>query len=742
MLPRTTTDRRTLALCAVFLASGFPALIYQLVWQRSLFAIYGVNIESITIVVAAFMLGLGLGSLAGGALSKVAGLPYLLIFGVAEFAAGLFGLVSLQLFSWVGDFTLGAGVWATGVISFCLVLFPTVLMGATLPLLVAFLVKISKNVGRSVGILYFVNTVGSAAACFVTAFFLMRLLGMHGTILFASLIDVAVGIGAIAYHLRLRKVMRVDESEVPLESTVEETIAPLPFRLGLVLSAAAGFIALSYEIIWARVFSLASEGAATTFPFLLGSYLFGIAGGSAYVGRHCERDVSTKFQSYLRTLALFVLAVNVGGYAMVPLLGQVTRFSDYHFGYILVAIAAGGLGAIFPLVSHLCVSPNEKAGQKIGYLYMANIIGSTIGTLLTGFILLDVAGLGWSSTLLCLAGGLVGLALLHASGVSKQGWLLTWSFAGVFAVTVVFSQTFVFDGLSEMLILKRNYKSSSRFSDIVENKSGHIAVDKNGMVYGGGIYDGKFNTDLVVDTNMIVRPFSLSAFHPKIEHILVIGVSTGAWTQVLANHPQVKSLTAVEINDGYLDLTRKYDVTKSLADNPKVEFIIDDGRRWLRRNPDKKFDLIVANSTHNWRGMATQLLSREFLELIREHLNPGGIHFYNTTRSKAVLYTGATTFPYAFRFINHLVLSDSEIKIDTEHLRSILLQYEIDGKKVIDPSRPDAEARLAEVIAQLEQVDLPGPNKYGVETRAHLIEATASAGLVTDDNMGTEWIVR
>jgi hypothetical protein len=120
-----------LALCAVFLASGFPALIYQLVWQRSLFAIYGVNIESITIVVAAFMLGLGLGSLAGGALSKATGLPYLLIFGVAEIAVGLFGLVSLRLFSWVGDLTLGADVWATGIISFALVLFPTVLMCAT-----------------------------------------------------------------------------------------------------------------------------------------------------------------------------------------------------------------------------------------------------------------------------------------------------------------------------------------------------------------------------------------------------------------------------------------------------------------------------------------------------------------------------------------------------------------------------------------------------------------------------------
>jgi spermidine synthase len=241
---------------------------------------------------------------------------------------------------------------------------------------------------------------------------------------------------------------------------------------------------------------------------------------------------------------------------------------------------------------------------------------------------------------------------------------------------------------------------------------------------------------------MIVRPYSLSAFHPKMEDILVIGVATGAWTQVLANHPQAKSLTAVEINEGYLQLTKKYEETRSLTDNPKVKFVVDDGRRWLRRNPDKKFDVIVTNSTYNWRSMATQLLSKEFLELIRKHLKPGGIYFYNTTRSAEVFHTGASTFPYAFRFINHLVLSDSEINIDRNHLRSMLLKYEIEGKKVIDPHRVDAQVRLDQVIEQLDQVDLPGPNKYGVETRAHLIERTSLAEIVTDDNMGTEWRLR
>src|ERR1700720_3248293 len=97
----------TRVLCVLFFFSGFPALIYQLVWQRTLFRIFGVNIESVTIVVTAFMLGLGLGSLVGGWLSKRSGIPLLPLLSVIELMTGAFGLVSLEMFDRVGDVTIG-----------------------------------------------------------------------------------------------------------------------------------------------------------------------------------------------------------------------------------------------------------------------------------------------------------------------------------------------------------------------------------------------------------------------------------------------------------------------------------------------------------------------------------------------------------------------------------------------------------------------------------------------------------
>jgi predicted membrane-bound spermidine synthase len=192
----------------VFFLSGFAALLYQLVWQRALFAIYGINIESVTMVVTAFMLGLGLGSLAGGALSKDKKRPVLVLFSLVEACIGLFGVVSLALFRAVGAATLTLSPGATACVTFALVLVPTMLMGGTLPLLVAHEVRASGNVGRSVGILYFVNTLGSAIASLLAAIVLLGVLGQSGTVRLAAAVNVTVAAVVYAYHARLRRKAR------------------------------------------------------------------------------------------------------------------------------------------------------------------------------------------------------------------------------------------------------------------------------------------------------------------------------------------------------------------------------------------------------------------------------------------------------------------------------------------------------------------------------------------------------
>jgi predicted membrane-bound spermidine synthase len=186
---------------AVFAASGAAALLYQVVWQRALFAVYGINIESVTVVVTAFMLGLGLGGLAGGALSRRPRRSLLALFALAELGVGLFGFFSLGIFRWVGAMTLQAPAPVTALLTFLLVLVPTLLMGATLPLLVAHAVRRSGNVGQSVGLLYFVNTLGSAAASLAAVVFVLGRFGETGTVRLAAVLNLAVS-GAVYVRLR------------------------------------------------------------------------------------------------------------------------------------------------------------------------------------------------------------------------------------------------------------------------------------------------------------------------------------------------------------------------------------------------------------------------------------------------------------------------------------------------------------------------------------------------------------
>jgi predicted membrane-bound spermidine synthase len=158
----------------LFFCSGMPALVYQIVWERALFAIYGVNAESVAVIVSAFMLGLGLGAIVGGKLSARFPRHGIILFAFAELGTAVFGLFSLPIFHWAAKFSAGVSLPYTVVLSLMLLIVPTVLMGATLPLLVEHLVRFSGQVGHSVAILYFANTFGSAAACAFAASFLLR----------------------------------------------------------------------------------------------------------------------------------------------------------------------------------------------------------------------------------------------------------------------------------------------------------------------------------------------------------------------------------------------------------------------------------------------------------------------------------------------------------------------------------------------------------------------------------------
>jgi hypothetical protein len=193
-------------LAFLFLISGFAALIYQIVWQRTLFAAFGVNIESITIIVSLFMFGLGVGSMVGGILAGRFPHSGPVLFLTCELGIGAFGIISLPLIDRVSSLTLHGSLFTVSLAIFALLCLPTMLMGATLPILVSHLYRHYKNVGKSVGILYCINTVGSAIACFITADLLFIYLGQQAAVYVAAGCNITVGVLVSVYAMRIARV--------------------------------------------------------------------------------------------------------------------------------------------------------------------------------------------------------------------------------------------------------------------------------------------------------------------------------------------------------------------------------------------------------------------------------------------------------------------------------------------------------------------------------------------------------
>jgi spermidine synthase len=350
-----------LVLHGVFILSGISALIYQLVWQRALLTIYGSNVESVAMVVAAFLAGLGIGSIMGGWISKSARAPLVLLFGLAELGVGAYGLISLRLFDAVGALTSAQSHGlTTGALVFMLVFLPTLLMGATLPLLVAHQVRDTAHVGESVSRLYFVNTLGAALGAFIAARWLLGGRGMSGTIHIAAALNATA---ALIVLLILRKPPA--EARTQAASANVSTACEIPFRTALWWSALSGFLSLSWEIIWSRVFNFASASRAPVFGYMLGNYLLGLALGSLLSPRVLAQSGDLRSK-----LGRWVLYSSITAYLVAPLTAMAARLMFWECGYGFVIIAGALLGLTFPLLCHAAIPPCQETGSQLSRLYL------------------------------------------------------------------------------------------------------------------------------------------------------------------------------------------------------------------------------------------------------------------------------------------------------------------------------------------------------------------------------------
>jgi spermidine synthase len=716
-----------------FLMSGFSALIYQIVWQRVLFADFGINIESITIIVTIFMFGLGIGSLAGGSLSRryPAYLPQL--FMACELLIGLFGLVSLRLIDVVSHAAIHGSLPTISLAVFGLLFLPTLLMGATLPILVTYLHRHYRNVGISVGILYFINTLGAAIACFMTADLFFVFFGRQATVFIAATGNFLIG---CLVYLHTRSLKSIQEPAVsfppPLPATdIEGKSAgngAIRFSLILLLSCVTGYISLSQEILWFRAISYLSGGKPVVFAHVLGFFLLGIALGALYGKRLCrnERDIPLTFIAAMLALSAIIY------YASMPLSSHLLIVSEplgMLASYLLVGIVAFLVGGIFPLLCHIGIIAKDSVGLSMSWIYFANIIGSTAGPLITGFFLLDHFTLERNMLYISIFTLLVATVIFLSAPLSSMRKSAVTVGTLLAAVGMFASHNTVYAYLLEKLQFKSDsYLQGRTYKYTFQNRSGIIAVEGGNpdLIYGGGVYDGKFSTDPVLNANGITRAYMIAALHPHPEEVLAIGLSSGSWARVLSDYSDLKRLTVVEINPGYLEIIGRYPAMATLLSDPRVSIATDDGRRWLKRNTDRKFDLILMNTTFHWRDGSTNLLSADFLRICKDHLKERGVIYYNTTGSKDVIYTAARVFRHIARYDNFVAASDAPFDMDKAAVRHNLLKFRDGGVPVFT-----RDSRSRGVLAAMVSSDL---SDKGNEYRGK-----KGLRLISDDNMVTEF---
>ena len=491
-----------------------------------------------------------------------------------------------------------------------------------------------------------------------------------------------------------------------------------------ILSFASGFISLSLEILWMRYAGFAYRGAPQAFSFVLGMYLLGIAAGAALGRRACQTGgdlwtVGGKVLLIAGGLDLVLAWLATAGFAAGKLAG---------IALLTMAVVVTALlqSLVFPIAHHLGSSTAAgRVGSSVSKVYFANIAGSTLGPLVTGFVLLQWLSLQQSLLLFAVAALSLGLFCLGRSGSLHPAWSGAALLAGLGLLLIPNAL------LPALIAATADAGHVGRLRFLIENRHGIVhslgADDGDDIVFGGNAYDGRINIDLLTDSNGIARAYILAALHGAPARVLVIGLSGGAWAQVISGFGGVERMDIVEINPGYLELIRRYPTVAPLLDDRRVTVHVDDGRRWLKRNPERQFDLIVMNTSNHWRAYTSLLLSQEFNRLVERHLSPGGIFAYNSTFLWDAFNTTLTVFPYVYSFSNLVIASRHDLEGELAHTRERLAAIRVAGSPMVDPARREVASKIDRMVAGMRRFD-PTTNPAGRRLE-----------VITDQNMINEY---
>lgn len=736
--------------------SGIAALIFQVIWIKQLTLIVGVEVHAIAAAVSAFFGGLALGGLLFGRMADRKRRPLRLYAGLEIGSAALALAATLVLGSFApvfADMESHVGALPAWALVFVIVGAPAVLMGGTLPAMVAAIAR-GGAVSRVGGVLYAANTTGAIVGALAPAFLLIPALGVRGTACAAAVLYVVAGLGALALDRGLPAVARVQRERA--------AAAPLSRQAwtAIALYALAGAVALGYEIVWSQAIVQFMSTRAFAFSIVLATYLAGLALGAAVFARLAPqmRHPQAWFGCLIAGAGLLaLLGFTVLGpwlvYAQSFAEAMVYRATLSEFAGMCARFAVASLFVVLPATLLLgaalpallaVVADHDResgpAGRGVGFAVGLNTLGGIFGSLVAGFALVPALGLVRTLVVLALLAAAVGIAALFLLGRSPNGARL--AIAGI-AVAIIGAAL-----LTPANLLAGLLTGARGGGDLVFYEEGHggtVAVIARGegdhrfrRLYIQGVSNSG-------DAMPSLRYMRLQALLPLIIHTgqpkaaLVIGYGTGITAGALSRFPGLEKRVVAELLPAVLRAGPHFSGTFNAPTAPGLEVRLRDGRRELQASTER-YDLITLEPPPPSAAGIVNLYSRDFYRLAGARLNANGmvaqwlpLPTQNEDDTRALVRSFTDVFPYAALWTTELhetllVGSYDPIALDLPTIR----------RRLSDP-------KLASALSEVGVDSAEALLATYVTNRAGLMRFAGDVPPVTDDRPAIEyasWVER
>jgi spermidine synthase len=532
-----------------------------------------------------------------------------------------------------------------------LLLPPTTLMGATLPVLSRLFATESGTLGRRVGLLYALNTFGAVVGTALAGYVLLPTLGMQSTLILAAVVNLAVGAVIVLVDRRLAEESPAPSEVVPLPlPLVDEPSEMWPRRLTLLGLGLAGAASMIYEVAWTRALSLALGSSTYAFTAMLIAFLLGLALGSAIFSRlFGARPLGPT------AFGLLQLGAGVAALGILPAFGRLPdavvsalaiSLSPAFVLFVQVALAVGAMlvptlliGAAFPCAVQVLVRGRERIARDVGRLYAVNTLGAIAGTVLAGFALIPLLGAQNTAKVAVLLNVGIGVALL----ATAFGVLAPWqrvtagalALGGVLGLALIpaWNATVMAAGAA---IYPRQYQrfagqggvaralADSRLVFYRDGLTATVSVHQEGPLTSLRV-NGKTDASNGLDMHMQLMLGHLPLLaRPEARSALVVGLGSGVTVGAVARHP-LERIDVVEIEPAVVTAAGFFrkENRDALTDR-RVHLAVGDARNFMLAS-ERRWDVIVSEPSNPWIGGIATLFSEEFYALARSRLAPGGV---------------------------------------------------------------------------------------------------------------------